>query len=37
LLDKECIPPEQFIFKIKRLIQGCATAIYQEIKDNSEC
>jgi len=37
LLDKECIPPEQFIFKIKRLIQCCATAIYKEIKDSSEC
>jgi len=30
LLAKDCMPPEQFISKIKRLVQSGATAIYQE-------
>ena len=30
LLDKECMPPEQFVSKSKRIIQGYAEAIYQE-------
>jgi len=31
LLDKECMPPEQFIDKLKRIIQGGAAAICQEM------
>ena len=30
LLDKECMPPEQFIFRIKQIIQNGARALYQE-------
>lgn len=31
LLAKDCMPPEQFTFRIQRLIQSGAIAIYQEI------
>ncbi len=31
LLDKDCMPPEEFVSKAKRIIQGSAAAIYQEI------
>ena len=31
LLDKQCMPPEAFVTKIKQLIQGGAAAIYQEM------
>ena len=30
LQDKDCMPPEQFVAKSKRIIQGYAEAIYQE-------
>jgi len=30
LQEKECMPPEQFIVKLKRLVQSSASAIYQE-------
>ena len=30
LLDKDCMPPEQFVAKSKQIIQGYAEAIYQE-------
>lgn len=33
LLDKECMPPGQFVSKIKLIVQGGATAIYQEMND----
>jgi len=36
LLVKDCMPPEQFIPKIKRLIQSGATAIYREIEQEQE-
>ncbi len=31
LLDKTCMPPDQFVSRIKRIIQGGAAVIYQEI------
>lgn len=31
LLDKACMPPTQFVSKVKRIIQGGAAAIYQEM------
>lgn len=31
LMDKACMPPEQFVAKIKQIVQGGATAIYQEM------
>ena len=31
LLDKDCMPPAQFVSKAKRIIQGGAAAIYQEM------
>lgn len=31
LLDKECIPPAEFVSKLKRIVQGGAVAIYQEM------
>ena len=30
LLDKDCMPPEQFISRLKQIIQNGAKAIYQE-------
>ena len=36
LLDKDCMPPEQFIFRIKRIIQNGAKAIYQETTEMTE-
>lgn len=36
LKDKECMPPDQFVIKIKKIIQSGAAAIYQEtIKEDS--
>ena len=31
LLDKQCMPPEEFVSKIKQIIQGGAAAIYREM------
>ena len=31
LLDKQCMPPEEFVTKIKQIVQGGAMAIYQEM------
>ena len=31
LLDKQCMPPEEFVTKIKQIIQGGAAAIYREM------
>ena len=31
LLSKECMPPEQFVEKLKRLTEKCAHAIFQEM------
>lgn len=31
LLDKDCMPPEQFVSAMKMLIQGAATEVYLEI------
>lgn len=31
LLDKDCMPPEKFVAKVKRVVESGATAIYQEI------
>ena len=31
LLDKQCMPPEEFVTKIKQIVQGGAVAIYQEM------
>lgn len=36
LMDKECMPPEQFVIKIKGLVQNGAAAIYREaMKEDS--
>ena len=31
LLEKQCMPPEEFVTKIKQIIQGGAVAIYREM------
>ena len=31
LLDKQCMPPEEFVAKIKRIVRGGAEAIYREM------
>lgn len=31
LLSKECMPPEQFVNKLKTLTEKCAHAIFQEM------
>ncbi|MDK2905361.1 MAG: hypothetical protein PWR12_1437 [Eubacteriaceae bacterium] len=31
LLDKECMPPVQFVSKLKRIVEGSAAAIYNEM------
>lgn len=36
LLDKECLPPVQFVSKLKQIIQGGAVAIYQEMNPAQE-
>lgn len=33
LLNKQCMPPEEFVTKIKQIIQGGAVAIYQEMNN----
>ena len=34
LLDKNCMPPEEFVAKSRHLIEGGAKAIYQETQDS---
>ena len=36
LLDKQCMPPEAFVTKIKQIIQGGAAAIYREMNSTEE-
>ena len=36
LLDKDCMPPEQFIFRIKQIIQNGAKALYQESQQETQ-
>ena len=36
LLDKECVPPEQFVSRIKQIIQNGAKALYQESQQETQ-
>ena len=36
LSDKECMPPEQFISRIKQIIQNGAKALYQESQQETQ-
>ena len=32
LMDRECTPPEEFVYKLKRLVQNGAICIYEELE-----